>query len=128
MIPVKMNAKPLKQALVIACVSVLLASCGDTPKETQEETEIQLPGAPKVLPDTLEIKQRKKTYVITGIGLSGSNKVAIINNQVLKPGEEVDPGVVLDDVHSTYAIILVGDTKHLLRPGDLQRELDKKSR
>jgi len=124
--PVQMNAKSLRQILVMACVSVLLAGCGDSSREA--ETGTNSSGAPKELPNMLKIKRHKKTYVINGIGLSGSNKVAIINNQVLQPGMDVAPGVVLEDVQSTYAIIVAGNTKHLIRPGDIQRELDKKGR
>ncbi len=123
--PVQMNTKPLKLTLIFACVALFLASCGEPQKEATG-TKIQPSVAPEVLPDTLKIKSHKQTYVITGIGVSGSNKVAIINNQVLQPGMDVAPGVVLEDVQSTYAIILVGDTQHLLRPGNIQRELDKK--
>ena len=123
--PVQMNAKPLKLTLIFACISLFLASCGDTQKEAAG-ADIQPAVAPEVLPDTLKIKSHKQPYVITGIGVSGSNKVAIINNKVLQPGMDVAPGVVLEDVQSTYAIIVVGNTQHLLRPGDIQRELDKK--
>jgi len=117
-----MNAKPLKQALIIACIPLFLASCGgDAPKEAPGDGK-----TPAALPDTLRVKRLSKTYVITGIGLSDSNKVAIINNQVVTPGMEIDPGVMLKDVQPTYAIILVGNTKYLLRPEDIQNEMDKK--
>ncbi len=116
-----MNAKPLKQALIIACIPLFLASCGgDASKEAPNDGK-----APTALPNTLKVKRLSKTYVITGIGLRGSNKVAIINSQVVTPGMEVDPGVVLEDVQPTYAIILVGNTKHLLRPEGIQTEMDK---
>ena len=125
--PVQMNTKSLKSILIFACASLFLASCGE-PQEEAARPEIQPSGTPRVLPDTLKIKSHKKPYVITGIGVSGSNKVAIINNQVLQPGMDVAPGVVLEDVQSTYAIIVAGNAKHLIRPGDIQRELDKKGR
>jgi len=117
-----MNVKSLRNVLFFVGISLLIASCGDdTPKEVLKEGE-----TPVALPDTLKVKRLSKTYVITGIGLSNSNKVAIINNQVVMPGIEIDPGVVLEDVQPTYAIILVGNTKHLLRPEGIQHELDKK--
>ncbi len=122
-----MNAKPLKQALIIACIPLFLAGCGEDTTPPEAVQAAQPPSAtPTILPSILKVKRHSKTYVITGIGLSGSNKVAIINNQIVKPGMEVDPGVVLKDVQPTYAIIIVGDTQHLLRPEDIQRELDKK--
>ena len=37
--PVQMNVKSLKQTLVIACVSVFLASCGDSSKEVAGGTD-----------------------------------------------------------------------------------------
>lgn len=125
-----MNVKLLRNVLFFAGISLLIASCGgDTPKEAlkEGETPSALPKIPSALPDTLKVKRLSKTYVITGIGLSKSNKVAIINNQVVMMGVEIDPGVVLEDVQPTYAIILEGNTKHLLRPEDLQYELDKKN-
>lgn len=124
-----MNAKALqKQVLAVICASLFLAGCGKRPEETpQDAVQVQPPSkTPTVLPNILKVKRDSKTYVITGIGLSGTNKVAIINNQVLKPGKEIDPGVVLKDVQPTYAIIVVGNTQHLIRPEDIQRELDKK--
>ena len=123
MIQIKM--KLLIQVLMIACVSMFFAGCEDSQKE--EPVEVTASGAPRVLSNTLKVKGLKQTYVITGIGLSSSNKVAIINNQVLKPGRQIAPGVVLEDVQPTYAIICVGDTKHLLRPEDIQREIDKQT-
>jgi hypothetical protein len=83
-------------------------------------------STPAVLPSILKIKRESKTYVITGIGLKGSTKVAIINDKVVSPGEEIDPGVFVKEVQPTYAIIVVGSKEHLLRPEDIQRELDKK--
>jgi len=121
-----MNTIPLRKALAMACMSLLLAGCGDAPQEAPVEA---LPsGAPKVLPNALKVERHKKTYVITGIGVGGGNKVAIINNQVVKPGMEIGSGVVLEDVQPTYAIIIVGNTRHLLRPEDIQQELDEKGR
>ncbi|MCF7817973.1 MAG: general secretion pathway protein GspB [Kiritimatiellales bacterium] len=125
-----MNTKPPRKGLLVAGIALLLASCGKAPETTKPETppaQGHKPSAtPDVLPNTLTVKRLAKTYVITGIGLGGTNKVAIINNQVIKPGAEIDPGVVLKDVQPTYAIILYGNTEHLLRPEDIQRELDKK--
>ena len=121
----KINMKPLIHILIIACVSVFLTGCGDSQKEA---AGMDSSGVPSVLPDTLKIKRSKTTYVITGIGTGGTNKVAIINNQVLKLGKEIAPGVVLVDVQPTYVTILAGNTRHLLRPGDMQRKIDKKRR
>jgi len=122
----EMNTKPLRKVLFIVGIPLLLASCGERQKETPGEISADPTVAPKVLPSILKIKRHSKTYVITGIGLSGSNKVAIINNQVVKPGMEIDPGVVLKDVQPTFAVILEGNTRHLLRPENIQAELDQK--
>lgn len=113
-----MKKKTLQKALLTAGIALLLASCG---KEAPESSAASTDN----LPDTLKVKRLSKTYVITGIGVRGSNKVAIINNVVVKPGDEIDPGVTLEEVQSTYAIILVGNKEHLLRPQDIQRQLDK---
>ena len=126
---VPLSQKHLKQVLFLACLVLLVSGCSrDEPQpETPAKTAAPPPaGDPDVLPDTLKIKRGETTYVITGIGLKAETKVAIINNKVVKPGEEIDTGVVLEDVQPTYAIIRVGNTKHLLRPEDIQREMDGK--
>ncbi len=69
-----------------------------------------------------------KTYVITGIGISDTKKVAIINGVAITSGKEIGPGVVLKDVQPTYAVIVHGNTEYLLRPENIQSELDKKKR
>jgi hypothetical protein len=126
----EMTVKPLGKSLLVASAFLLLAGCGKAPQEAQRERQPEAVDkplvAPDVLPATLTVKRLSKTYVISGIGLGGSNKVAIINNQVIKPGMEIDAGVVLKDVQPTYAIILYGNTEHLIRPEDIQREMDKK--
>ncbi len=117
-----MNAKPLRNILLFIGISLFIASCGgDAPMEAPSEGE-----TPTALPDTLKVKRLSKTYVITGIGVSGSNSVAIINNQVLKPGMEIDPGVILKNIRPTYATILHGNTEYFLRPVNIQTEMDKK--
>lgn len=110
----------LRKALFIVVVSLMFAGCGE-----KTEDSVTTPGN---LPDTLKVKRLSKSYIINGIGVCGSNKVAIINNEVVQPGAEIDPGVTLEEVQSTYAIILVGNQKHMLRPEDIQRELDKMGR
>ena len=117
-----MNVKRVRNALLIAGIPLFIASCGgDASKEKAGDGT-----TPATLPDTLKVRKLSKTYVITGIGLSGSNKVAIINNQVVTPGMEIGSGVVLKDVQPTYATILHGNTEYLLRPENIQNELDKK--
>ena len=111
-----MNPNQIKNTLLISVITLLMAGCGGTGSEGNLDT----------LPDTLKVKQLSKTYVITGIGLRGSNKVAIINDVVVTPGMELDPGVVLKDVQPTYAVILHGNTEHLLRPENIQSELNEK--
>ena len=123
-----MNAYPIKKVLITLGIALLLAGCGDTPPDEPQASERKPSAIPKLLPDTLKVKRSSKTYVITGIGLGGSNKVAIINNKVIKRGMEIDPGVVLKDVQSTYATIRFGNTDYLIRPENIQSELDKKKR
>jgi len=119
-----MNVKLLRNALLMAGISLVIASCGgDAPPEIVDTGK-----TPLDLPDTLKVKRLSKTYVITGIGVSGSNSVAIINNQVLTPGMEIDPGVILKNVQPTYATIAHGNTDHLLRPKNIQNEMNKKKR
>jgi hypothetical protein len=121
-----MNIKPLKRALFVLGMPMFLSGCGDGRQEAPSATPINPTVAPEVLPNTLKVKLRSKTYEITGIGVGGSNRVAIINNQVLKPGMEIDPGVVLKEIQPTYATILIGKKEYQLRPEDIQREMDKK--
>jgi len=122
-----MNAYPIKKALLIAAIPLLLSGCGE---KRQEPPPTAVPKAeptapPKVLPSTLKVKRQSKTYVITGIGMGGTNSVAIINDKVVTPGMEIDPGVVLREVHPTYATIAIGNSEYLLRPKDIQNELDR---
>jgi hypothetical protein len=112
--------KIIQKTLLTAGIALLLASCGE--KAPGSTTSSSLDS----LPDTLKIKRLSKTYVITGIGVSGSNRVAIINDQVVTPGIEIDSGVVIKEIHPTYATLNVGGKEHLLRPEDIQRKLDKK--
>jgi hypothetical protein len=109
-----MRPNPLKPILLVLLFALLSIGCG------------KAPNSKDILPDTLKVKRLSKTYVITGIGLSGTNKVAIINNQVLKPGEELDQGVILVDVQETYAVILVGTVEHRIRPEDIQKKMLEK--
>ena len=111
-----MKLKILRKALLLATILLFMVGCGGKDAGKNRDT----------LPDTLKVKQLSKTYVITGIGVGGTNKVAIINDDVVTPGSELDPGVVLKDVHPTYAVILHGNTEHLIRPENIQNELDEK--
>ena len=125
-----MNVKPLRNALLMAGnallmagIALFIASCGGEAKDSPGQGR-----TPDALSDTLKVKQLSKTYVITGIGVSGSNSVAIINNQVFTPGMEIDPGVTLKNIHPSYATLVHGNTEHLLRPESIQNEMDKKKR
>ncbi len=115
-----MNAKSLKNILLLMGIPLLIASCGGEPPDTG--------STPATLPNILKVKRISKTYVISGIGTSGSNTVAIINDQVVTPGMELDPGVVLKDVQPTYATILFGNKEYQIRPENIQSEMDKKKR
>ncbi len=123
-----MTAYPIKKALAIAAIPLLLQGCGDKPKASAPpEPQAANPAAPpKVLPSTLKVKRQSKTYLITGIGMGGTNSVAIINDQVVTPGMEIDSGVVLKEIHPTYATIAIGNSEYLLRPESIQNELDRK--
>jgi hypothetical protein len=57
--------------------------------------------------------------------MRGSNKVAIINDEVVIPGMKIGKGMILKDLQPTYAIILVGDTEYYLRPASIQTALDQ---
>ncbi len=116
-----MNLKTLKNALLLAAIPLLIAGCEDKAPPKEE-------GIPQTIPSTLKVKRMSKTYVITGFGLSNTKTVAIINGEAITAGEEIDDGVLLKDVYPTYAVILIGNTEHLLRPEYIQSELDKKKR
>lgn len=111
-----MNLKRARNTLLVAAIALFMAGCGGRASETSMDS----------LPDTLKVKQLSKTYIITGIGERGTNRVAIINDEVVTPGMELDPGVVLKDIQLTYAVILHGNTEYLLRPENIQNELDEK--
>ncbi len=57
----------------------------------------------------LKNKFHFKNYIISGIGIGmdmgKTNSAAIINNQVVTPGEEIDPGVVLEEIHPSFATL-----------------------
>ncbi len=113
-----MNLKIAKTALLIATVSLFMVGCGGRDSTTDMNS----------LPDTLKVKKLSKTYVITGIGERGTNRVAIINDEVVTLGMELDPGVVLKDIQLTYAVIIHGNSEYLIRPENIQNELDEKKR
>ena len=106
---------------------LLVAGCGHKKKESPVSQVGESCAPPKVLPSVIKVKRKSKTYVITGIGTRGTNAVAIINGEVLSPGMEIDPGVVLKRVCPTYAAISVDGSEYLLRPEDIQKEQDKKA-
>lgn len=110
-------------AVVAAACSVLVSGCG---KKEPQPVPQRPQGIPEVLTDTLQVKKLQKTYVITGIGLGESNRVAIINERVVTPGQQIDPGVVLTEVESTYAVIVYENTETLLRPASIQDKLNDK--
>jgi uncharacterized lipoprotein YajG len=116
-----MNLHLIKKSCVLAIILLLLSGCSE-----QETTLIEPGTVPKKLPSTLKINRKSATYVITGIGLSGNNKVAIINNEVVVPGAEVGNGVVLKDIQPTYVTLLSGNSQYHIRPEDIQNQLDKK--
>ncbi len=109
-----MKAKQLSYSIIAALIAL---SCGCT-----EQT---MNGIPNVLPDTLQVKRLQKTYVITGLAESNNKQVAIINGLVVTEGMELDPGVVVQDIEMTYATIFDGEKEHMIRPDDVQRELNK---
>ena len=113
-----MNLKIARTTLLIASISLFMVGCGGRDSKTNMNS----------LPDTLKVKQLSKTYVITGIGERGTNRVAIINDEVVTLGMELDPGVVLKDIQLTYAVIIHGNSEYLIRPENIQNELDEKKR
>ncbi|MCK4564072.1 MAG: hypothetical protein KAU94_05315 [Verrucomicrobia bacterium] len=119
-----MDIKTLRNALLIAGIPLLIVGCGGEAPDAGATPD----SLPNTLPDTLKVKRLSKTYVITGIGLSDTKKVAIINGVAITSRKEIDPGVVLKDVQPTYAVILHGNTEHLLRPENIQTKLDKEKR
>ena len=111
-----MNLKTVRKNLIISIIPLLLSGCGGQDGE----------GSMDRLPSTLKVDRKSKTYVITGIGLSDTKKVAIINDVAVTAGEEIDEGVLLKDVQATYVVVLIGTTEHLLRPENIQNELNEK--
>jgi hypothetical protein len=122
----KMNPKLLKILGILSLGALLLAGCGKKKEAPEKPAATDAEGVPITLPDTLTVKRNSKTYVITGIGLSKDKKVAIINNEVVERGNEIDPGVILADVQPTYAVIQIGNTTHLIRPEAIQQQLNKR--
>lgn len=110
-----MNLKTIKKSALVALIPLFLSGCGGTGGGENMDH----------LPNTLKVDQKSKTYVITGIGLSNRKKVAIINNVAVTVGDEIDPGVLLNDVQETYVVILIGATEYRLRPENIQNELDE---
>ncbi len=111
-----MNLKTIKKSLLVTLIPLLLSGCGGTGGG----------GNMDHLPNTLKVDRKSKTYVITGIGLSDSKKVAIINDVAVTVGDEIDPSVLLKDVQETYVVILIGATEYRLRPENIQNELNEK--
>ncbi len=111
-----MNLKTVKKTVLVALIPLLLSGCGGNDGN----------GSVDQLPNTLKVDRKSKTYIITGIGLSDTKKVAIINDVAITVGDEIDDGVLLKDVQATYVVVLVGATEYRLRPENIQNELDGK--
>ena len=111
-----MNLKTAQKTLLVALLPLFLSGCGGQDGD----------GNMDRLPSSLKVDRQSKTYVITGIGLSDTKKVAIINDVAVTAGEEIDDGVLLKDVQETYVVVLIGTTEHRLRPENIQNELDEK--
>jgi len=119
-----MNILSTGRAVVITLWCITCAGCGKkaaTPEPVITETAKPVPA---VLPSSIKVEHNNITYVTTGLGVSESNRIAIINNEVYTIGAEVGPGIILKDIQLTYASLLVNDEEHLLRPKNLQRQLD----
>jgi len=111
-----MSLITIKKTALVALIPLLLSGCGGNDGN----------GSMDHLPNTLKVDRKSKTYIITGIGLSDTKKVALINDVAITVGDEIDTGVLLKDVQATYVVVLVGATEYRLRPESIQKELDKK--
>lgn len=80
---------------------------------------------PEFLPNMIRAKRDSKTYTINGIGIRGDLIVAIINDEVVKAGERLGDGVFVKEVRPTYAVVVVENREHYIRPSDIQRQLDQ---
>lgn len=134
--PIPKEIKPATTAEKKALIAALKA-------ENTDEKSI-----PQFIPNTLKIKQHpkdpnslfaklktktseilnidlwSKKYEVTGIGLCGTSKVAIINKKTILLGEEISDGVLLKDVSITYVTILHEGAEYLIRPKNIQALID----
>lgn len=122
-----MKTRKFSTILAAAFSTSLLFGCFD---RTENKAAEHLPGEPppKVLPNSITVKPGKRTYVVSGLGVGKTNRMAVVNHEVYPIGAEIEPGIILKDVELTYARIVVHDVEHLLRPESIQKQMDMKRR
>lgn len=117
-------AVKIKYYVIVFIFLCLFTGCREKEPNVAEDI-------PKELPSTLKLSVSKrpgaqqKSYEITGMGISHSDRVAIINDQMYVSGTEIDHGVFLKEVSLTYARIFAEGREHLIRPANIQQLIDK---
>ncbi|VGO21458.1 hypothetical protein [Pontiella sulfatireligans] len=123
----------MKNWMAIPCAATLmmLSGCGKDPVRPAAPPPSPQPiqtlngaAVPKKLPSVLKISRKAQTYSITGIGTRGTNRIAIINNEVVRPGAVLSGGAVVKRIEPTFASILADGTEHLIRPENIQSEIN----
>lgn len=129
-----------KSTCILSLLSaVFITTAGCTEKDAQEKTTavIDQPAIkqaivphdpknpPKKLPDVFKVAKSTKNYLISGIGYSAKNKVAIINKHVFREGEEIDPGVYVQNIYPTYVSIMSNSQQIQIRPEAIQSKMTK---
>lgn len=125
-----------------ALTCTLLTGCSEKTEETTlEHTTKHTMGEPppKVLPNSVTVKPSKidyiikslgpgksgsKVYIVNGLGVGDTNRMAVVNDEIYHVGAEIEPGIILKDVQLTYARLVVNDKEHLLRPESIQKQMD----
>jgi len=110
------NSSIFKSFLFLGVVVLLLLGCERKPDVVSHKITGSSPSSTGKIPNTLTVTRFSGTYTITGIATKKGFLVAIINGKMVREGAELDPGVVLSEVHPSYVVITFGSSRYIIKP------------
>jgi len=110
------NSSIFKFFLFGGVIVLLLSGCEKKRGVASHKITGSSPSSTGEIPNTLTVTRFSGTYTITGIATKKDCLVAIINGKMLREGAELDPGVVLSEVHPSYVVITFGNSRYIIKP------------